>query len=228
MKTFRILSILTLSLLFAGVAVAQDTPTVEVFGGYTFIHVNVGTATLGVAGAAGSGVSLLRASQSGDPLAPISATVTSNLQGGSGSFAYNVNKWFGLAADFGGSKISSLNASGVPSLNVNSTLFTYLFGPRISYRGIKKVTPFGQVLLGGAHITDVTAAGVTVAKGANAFAMSVGGGLDWNVQKHVSIRVGQVEYLMTRFTNPFSLTGSTGTQNNVRVSAGVVFRLGSK
>jgi len=227
MKTFRVLSMLVLCLLFAGVAAAQETPTVEVFGGYTFIHVNVGSYSTAVPVVIGPelappGASQLRA------LFPASGTVTSNLQGGSGSLAYNLNNWFGLAADFGGSKISSINVSGAPSVNVNSTLFTYVFGPRFSYRGYKKVTPFAQVLVGGAHITDVTSAGVTLAKGENAFAMTVGGGLDWNVTKLVAIRVGQVEYALTKFSNPFSLTGASGTQNNLRVSAGIVFRLGTK
>jgi opacity protein-like surface antigen len=236
MKTFRVLSVLVLGLLFAGVAAAQsqETPTVELFGGYTFIHVNVGNVTIATDGGAGLQVAKRASATS---LVPTDPHVTSNLQGGSGSLTFNVNNWFGLAADFGGSKISSLNASGLPSVNVDSTLFTYLFGPRFSYRGYKKVTPFAQVLFGGAHITDVTASGmtiggpptqVTIAKSANAFAMAVGGGFDWNVQKHVAIRVVQVEYLMTRFTNPFSLTGATGTQNNLRVSAGIVFRLGTK
>jgi hypothetical protein len=30
---------------------------------------------------------------------------------------------------YGGSNISSINLSGLPSVNVDSTLFTYLFGP---------------------------------------------------------------------------------------------------
>jgi opacity protein-like surface antigen len=222
MKTLRVSCMLALCLLFAGVAAAQDTPTVELFGGYTFIHVNVGNATIQ------TDTPVVLRSAFGTSLAPTDPHVTSNLQGGSGSLAFNVNKWFGLAGDFGGSKISSINASGFPSVNVDSTLFTYLFGPRFSYRGNKTVTPFAQLLVGGAHITDVTSAGVTIAKGENAFAMAVGGGLDWNVNKYFAVRVGQVEYLMTRFTNPLSLTGATGTQNNVRVSAGIVLRLGTK
>ena len=217
MKTLRVLSILVLALLFTGVAAAQQqTPAVEVFTGYTFIHANVGTTQTAVIGA-----------PAGDPLAP-SLTVTSNIHGGSASVAYNLNNWFGLAADFGGSQISSLNTSAGPSINVDAKLFTYLFGPRFSYRKWKTFTPFGQVLFGGAHISDVTAFGMTVAKSENAFAMTVGGGLDWNVTKLIAIRVGQVEYALTKFSNPFALPGTSGTQNNVRVSAGIVFRLGTK
>jgi len=227
MRSLRILVVLIACLFFAGLAMAQDTPTVEVFGGYTFIHFNGGSGTItgiGLAPDLAHGASPLGA---GDPMA-VSTKLTSNINGGSASVAYNLNNWFGLAADFGGSSISSVDLSGLPSVNVSSTLFTYLFGPRFSYRGNKTFTPFAQVLVGGAHITDVTAAGVTLAKSENAFAMTVGGGLDWNVTKLVAIRVGQVEYVLTRFSNPFSLTGASGTQNSVRVSAGVVFKLGGK
>jgi opacity protein-like surface antigen len=207
MKIQKVLSILGLTLLFTSVAAAQQqTPVVDLFGGYTFLHVNVGSGTV----------------------AGTKTTVTSNLHGGSGSIAYNVNNWFGLAADFGGSKISTLDASGLPSVDVSSTLFTYVFGPRFSYRKYKTFTPFAQVLFGGAHITDVKAMGVTISKSENAFAMTAGGGLDWNVTDHIAIRVAQVEYALTKFSDPFSVTGASGTQNNVRISAGIVFRLGKK
>lgn len=213
MKVLRIPVLLAISLLFAGAAMAQETPIVELFGGYTFIHENLGSGGLPTI----PGVTL-----------PARTTVTSNINGGSGSLAYNVNNWFGMVADFGGSGISTFHASGVGDLDVSSTLLTYLFGPRISYRKNKTFTPFAQVLVGGAHITDVSTHGVTIAKAENGFAMTAGGGLDWNVNKRFAVRLAQVEYLLTRFTDPFSLTGASGTQNNVRVSAGVVIRFGSK
>ncbi|MGA8767592.1 MAG: hypothetical protein WB559_11270, partial [Candidatus Acidiferrales bacterium] len=50
----------------------------------------------------------------------------------------------------------------------------------------------------------------------NAFAMTAGGGVDWNATTHIGIRLIQAEYLMTRFASE--------TQNNARISAGVVFR----
>ena len=46
--------------------------------------------------------------------------------------------------------------------------------------------------------------------------MTAGGGVDWNATTHIGIRLIQAEYLMTRFFSE--------TQNNVRVSTGVVFR----
>lgn len=53
--------------------------------------------------------------------------------------------------------------------------------------------------------------------------MSAGGGLDWNVKDHFSIRLFQAEYLMTRLPNAIN-----NNQNNLRISVGVVFHIGEK
>jgi hypothetical protein len=91
-----------------------------------------------------------------------------------------------------------------------ATLVTYLFGPKIFYRS-GPFTPFAQVLFGGAH---VNISGVP-----SCFALAAGGGLDVSLNHRFAVRVAQVEYLRTTFND-----GSTGHQNNVRASAGVVFR----
>jgi hypothetical protein len=44
--------------------------------------------------------------------------------GGSGSFAYNINNVVGLVADFG----------GYGNTRIDDRLFTYMFGPRFSWR----------------------------------------------------------------------------------------------
>ena len=53
------------------------------------------------------------------------------------------------------------------------------------------------------------------------FSMAVGGGLDVNVSKNVAIRVAELDYFLTRYTNPIT---STNNQNNFRYLGGVVFR----
>jgi hypothetical protein len=90
------------------------------------------------------------------------------------------------------------------------TLFTYLFGPKIAIR-TGRFTPFGQFLFGGAH--------ADVGGGLNAFAWAGGVGLDVNLTHLIGVRLAQVEYLRTDFTD-----GITNHQNNLRVSAGVVLR----
>lgn len=148
------------------------------------------------------------------------------MNGGSASVAYNPNEWLGLVGDFGG-----YHVVGIGPLSVNSTLYTYLFGPNISYRE-GRWTLFGQTLFGGTHATAggnglVPAARIRpqeivpyVTGSADSFAMAVGGGLDASITDHFGVRILQADYLMTRF----GVFGSTQTQNKLRISTGVVFR----
>src|SRR3989442_5416686 len=71
-----------------------------------------------------------------------------NLHGGSASLAYNVSNSLGLVADFGGYHVNKIG--GFP---VDSAVYTYLFGPRLSYRRSEsKITPYAQVLFGATHL----------------------------------------------------------------------------
>jgi len=137
-----------------------------------------------------------------------------SLNGGSASVAYNFNNWLSGVADFGGYHAGNILGSGV-----EGTLSTYLFGPRVSYHRFGRVTPFGEVLFGVAHTgTELLNTG----NSQNAFAMTVGGGIDYRINSRLSLRPAKVDYLLTRFDE---LTpGNTQTQNNLRVSTGIVFR----
>ena len=137
-----------------------------------------------------------------------------SLNGGTASAAYNFNNWLSGVADFGGYHTTNGLGSGL-----DGTLSTYLFGPRVSYRHFNRVTPFGEVLFGIAH-GDASFLNTTNSQ--NAFAMTVGGGVDYRVSSRFSIRPLKVDYLLTHF-NEFATT-STQTQNNLRVSTGIVFR----
>jgi hypothetical protein len=54
--------------------------------------------------------------------------------------------------------------------------------------------------------------------------MTFGGGLDWNLNKHFAVRIGQFEDLYSRFdTSGFAASGNS--QNSFRYSTGVVFKL---
>jgi opacity protein-like surface antigen len=135
-----------------------------------------------------------------------------SMNGGSASIAYNANHWLSAVADFGGYHTDNILGTGI-----DGTLSTYLFGPRISYRHYSRITPFGQVLFGVAHVGDN---GLAFSTSHNSFAMAIGGGVDFKVSHRFSIRPVQVDYLMTHF-NEFG-TGAQN-QNNLRVSSGVVF-----
>ncbi len=187
----------SLVLVFCVSAIAQkETPKAELFAGYSYVRANPGSPLEGV-----------------------------NLQGGSGSLAVNANNWLGIVADFGGYQLSDLTIMGEP-IPLDATAFTYLFGPRFSYRKNERVTPFVQALFGGVRLSG-NILGVSAPAG-YAFAITVGGGLDVKVHRNVAIRIVQAESLLTRFPDPASITGATGTQKNARISAGIVFRIGGE
>lgn len=178
-------------LLCAGIAAAQDNSRFEVFGGYSYVR--------GDGSVIGSGTGF-------------------NFNGGTGSIAYNPIPWVGVVAEFSGYRWSGAGALA----GDDATVITYLFGPKVSYR-IGKFTPFVQSLFGDARLSgDVLCLGEGNCPGSdNAFATALGGGLDWNVSRHVGLRLIQVDYLMTRFSVPGASTSDQ--QNNVRASAGITF-----
>jgi outer membrane protein OmpA-like peptidoglycan-associated protein/opacity protein-like surface antigen len=156
------------------------------------------------------------------------------LNGGSASIAFNFNRYLGIVADVGDYTNSQIRFQGAygATVNVNDAdggVVTYLFGPRLSFRH-ERITPFVQALFGGAHASEVTLANCTFSctllPDQSAFAWTAGGGLDVRVHRHFAIRIIQAEYMMTRF--PDYATGNTASQNDVRLSSGLVFSAGGK
>jgi len=141
-----------------------------------------------------------------------------SLNGGSGSVAYNLNDWLGVVGDFGGSHTGNAKSTGR-----TLTVWTYLFGPRFSYRKHERFTPFGQALFGGGHAGGTLYSGPGGLGPHNAFAMTVGGGLDVKVRPHFGVRLFQSEYFFSEFKN-----GTSNRQNSLRLTFGVVFPLGTR
>jgi len=106
----------------------------------------------------------------------------------------------------------------VNGVNVDNHITTYLFGPRVTYRGSRRISPFAHVLFGTAR----TGSGVFATSNSHtSFATAFGAGVDWNVRDRFSIRPLQFDYLLTHF--PEVTNGNNQTQNNLRVSTGIVF-----
>jgi outer membrane protein OmpA-like peptidoglycan-associated protein/opacity protein-like surface antigen len=155
------------------------------------------------------------------------------LHGGSTSLAINFNRYLGLVGDFGGfddSRLRLRGTNGNPPSEVDSsgTVFTYLGGPRVSFRNYSRVTPFIQALFGGIYASEVDVSdctgSCTLLPEEKKFAMTAGGGLDVRIHRHFAIRLIQAEYLMTRFDN--SSTEDSASQNDMRLSSGLVFSFG--
>jgi hypothetical protein len=123
-----------------------------------------------------------------------------NLNGWEVAGQYKFTDWLGGVADFDG-HYGSLGG-------ISTSTYTYLFGPQISWP--TRVSPFGHLLLGGAHIS---AAG----SGNSSFSMALGGGIDTRIfHDQFYWRVIQGDYLVTQFRS--------GSQNNFRFSTGIVIR----
>ena len=152
-----------------------------------------------------------------------------NGEGGSGQITYNATPVIGITGDFGGYHIAAGNNNG------SGTVFTYLFGPKLTLRH-GNWEPFAQALFGGAWvgagISNVCVGAVVrpqqtggcggVSSSFNGFSMALGGGVDYKFSSRMSFRIFDVDYLMTRF-NANEIGGTNNTQSNVRFSTGVVF-----
>ena len=213
MKKVRAIPLIVLLMLFGLTAWAQEFPRFEVAADYSFLRFS--------------------------PNAQY--TQGHSLNGGGGAFVININEYLGLKADFQGYQ-STTNGFTFPKLpnfpngaqgNASGDVFTYMFGPQIKVRA-HGLHPFAHVLFGAAHANVyanaykaicqpvVGACATKTSPADDAFAMAFGGGVDIPLNHTISFRPAEIDYLLTRFTNPFA----NSNQNNFRYSAGLVFSFG--
>jgi opacity protein-like surface antigen len=157
-----------------------------------------------------------------------------NCAGGGGTFAYNVTKMVGIAADLGGCKYFGQTLPNL-SEKIDGSLFTYLFGPRITLRSSSRFRPFFLVNFGGARLKFKCASGTGCSGesfSTNAFAMTAGGGFDIKLNRKFALRPIQAEYLLTRFGNNCQTVNggqvclNLGNQNSFRLKSGIVISWG--
>jgi opacity protein-like surface antigen len=184
-------------LLFAGLASAQIPTSGNVFFGYSYE--NASSSALG-----------------------FDSTSRANLNGWEASLEGKVFPWIGIVADFGGHygsqnfQFSSIGSGGASStVDVDGHELTVLFGPRVSVP-IGRFRPFAEALFGFAQIDTSQDFSTNLGQPSdNSFATALGGGIDYRIIKPVAWRF-QGDYVQTRFFGT--------TQNNVRLSTGIVFR----
>ncbi|MGH9753021.1 MAG: outer membrane protein [Blastocatellia bacterium] len=177
---------------------AQEGPKAELFGGYSYLRINTGE---GVDGIGAHGFNL--------------------------SVAGNVTRNIGLVAEFSRfTKSETLNLGdlfnepGLGAAGAKARTSTYLFGPRFTLR-TGSAEPFVHALVGGARgVFEASAAGLSGKLSDSSFAYALGGGLDVKVHENIAIRLGQVDYLRTKFIDERA--------NNLRYSVGIVFRFGNR
>ncbi len=131
------------------------------------------------------------------------------LNGWTTSVSQNVNNWFGGVLSVSG---YYAHPSGT-RVNVHS----FMYGPLFTYRRTKTFTPFAQFQLG---VVRGSKGFLGISQSDTDFGIAAGGGLDVRVNDMVAIRVFQVDYLSTPFLGL--------REDNLRLSAGIVLRLGKK
>jgi hypothetical protein len=193
---------------------AQETPRLEVFGGYSFDR---------------AGFPFQNSSD-----VPNFGNGHGNLHGWNGSAALNLNRWLGVAADFAGhygSATASKSITIVPpgcfigcNEQITATLHsihTFTFGPQISRR-VENRTIFARALFGGARTRGGLSSfslfpPLLPLTTQTSFAMILDGGADVGLSRRVAVRL-QPGYLMTHILDQ--------RQSCFRFSTGLVFRVG--
>jgi opacity protein-like surface antigen len=190
--------VFSLLILFSATAsaLAQESPRVEVFGGFSY----------------------LRDDWDSDDIR--------DLRGWNASVNYNLNSILGVKADFSGHYNNRTYGFGVPvdiaSYEVREKDYTFLFGPQFSYRKNERIVPFAHVLLGvrrrtiSTSLYDIGFETINDSFSDNAFSTAFGGGLDLKLTKRMAVRLVQADYLLSRFYGR--------TQNNLRIGTGLVVR----
>jgi hypothetical protein len=175
---------------------AQDINKFDVYAGYSYVRANPANQP--------------------DPLqTPVPQSIPSfNMNGGGGSFAYNFNGRISGVFDLDRYHSSKLSA---PLGNTHGSMYTFLAGPKLSFRNTTRFTPFTQFLLGAAYSDSF----IYLRGPQSALAMTMGGGFDVRLSHRFSLRPLQADYLLTQFRENID-PAPKRWQNNARLGAGVV------
>lgn len=159
--------------------------------------------------------------------------------GGGGTALFNLSSALAVEAEVSGCKMLGLE----PNLSGDALMFAV--GPRFSYRNATRWTPWVNVLAGGEKLTQerfdpALKAAVLASKpegspadlhdkyttdsAVTGFRLAFGGGVDWDLNKNVGFRVGNLEYSRV-WLRP--LNGETYS-SDLRVTMGLVLRFPSE
>jgi len=141
----------------------------------------------------------------------------------------NMNGWFFQSfvnvsrhASLGG-EVDGLyrNVGGV---DISDYLF--VFGPRVRLSESERFDPYIQGLFGASRV-NIGSGGSSVSD--TGFAMKIGGGLNISAGRRVSIKVVELNYILTRHFTVDEPPGSQGAnnQNHFGVQTGIVIKLGT-
>jgi hypothetical protein len=206
------------AVMLTATAFAQDTPRWEVSGDYSYMQFNP----------------------------TLSGLQSRAFNGGGGGIQYNFGKYFAVKGDFQGYGSTHVTFTttgpvvtphgvipGGKTFSSNGNMFTYLFGPAVGVHA-SKIYVYGEYLLGGSasnlygnlsQSIDAGGGTITVVGSQHPFTQALGGGLDVNLNKHFALRLAQMDWVLTRYTNPIN---DTNNQHSFRYLGGVVFTFGAQ
>ncbi len=221
-RSYLGLSFLSLAIFLSSPASGQDFSKAEVFGGYSYLHVDT------------QGLSTSSLNNECNIVFGGTCPITFGIHRGFNGWNFgaqdNVNKWFGRKAQVAGQygNIISFRLNPplptIPFAIPGQHIYDVLFGPVISHR-TRSYTAFAHAMAGLQHVGlsgSISGGGLGFSGPSETnFAFALGGGLDVKASRHFAIRVGQFDY---EFVN----SSGAGHQNDYRFSAGVVFGLGGK
>ena len=211
-------------------AFAQEaTPKVQVFGGFSLMHLLSG-------GPNGAPLDVALREPGGT-----FKTVT-NFKGWNAEGQYNLDRWLGIAADFGGrygSPFTALSVRKIAGLP-DGTAYSFMAGPVISYRTKSRLTPFVHLLFGveraSLRASTITAPSGTLPSAATDytdFTYAAGAGIDYRLSQHFALRLGQLDYFSATLNinkfyhaafGPNIFAGPSTHQRNARFSTGFVLQ----
>ncbi len=92
----------------------------------------------------------------------------------------NINKWFGMVAEFSHHQVNGHSTWG----HVDSILI----GPKFTSRGASRVNPYFHTMVGAVRLDRIGPG--------TAFGWAFGGGVDVKVHKHIAIRVIDMTFVV--------------------------------
>ncbi len=134
----------------------------------------------------------------------------------SGSMELHGQFWRGLGAV---AEISGFHQGNVDSTGVSLDIVTATFGPRYTwFFPHSRLSVYGQALAGEAFGFNSVFPGVSsTTANANNLAFELGGGVNYTLDHHLSLRALQADWLRTQLPN-----AAANVQNNLRLGAGLV------
>lgn len=149
-------------------------------------------------------------------------TSRQSANGWEASISGNIDRWFAVEGDFSGYYKTyglDLASLGLGTVNVNVRDFGFMGGPRVNFRPV-----FVHALVG---VDDLTGDALGLSASQDSFAAAFGGGVQQKVAPRWAVRAS-ADYVLTHH-NIFKVIeplAPTATQNNFRVSVGIVFTFG--